>query len=805
VPREGARAVVTSPDRPEVAVTYRAFLGYASKPELARETLHRSSTLISELGIKTRSWEDLATGGQLIISAVLAAIDESDVSIFDVSTLNPNVLYELGYAIGRADRIWLLLDKSDDEAKARWERFRLLSSILYRGWSTSDDIRTQYIIDQPHLQETTIYDQLIEPTLNNDPRGAAIFYVPMGVDTDAGNAVASRLTREVNQGIRLITADPTESSLSPLSWYAQKANESAATIVHFSAERRTLAHLRNARAALIAGLATGLERPVLMLAEEDYSAPIDYQDRLRHYQSSDEAYEYTDAWLTAAQIVPDERYRTRRLQLVTQLRGLSFGEHVAENESDSLSDYFMETAAFNQALKSRLMLFVGRKGAGKTANMLQAAAHLQENARNFVVVIKPASYDFSALLALLNDFPGEIKDYSIEGLWRFLLQSEIARTAIASIEARPSHVPYTEAELELLRFADEAPFDLRGEFAKRFEDAIGFLRASNITGERSVSAGRDLLNEALHAETIRRLRRLLGPVFSGRDRVAVLIDNLDKAWDRRVDLAPLSQLLLGLLGAVGRLSQDFEREDSWRQRIELSLVVFLRSDIYAYLQREAREPDKIPTQVLSWADRELLLRLIEERFLAIRPPGTVPDELWERFFCRNVKGIETRQYLLSRSLPRPRDMVYLCNGAVSAAVNSRHDVVTEDDIIAAEAGYSQFAYEALLVENGITVQQLDRVLLEFAGSDSVLPASAVRGYLRVAGIDEDTMDYVMDRLTAVSFLGVETGPNRFQYIEGESDSLKLDVLARKYCEQSRHEPRYSIHPAYRTYLEIQEL
>ena len=56
------------------------------------------------------------------------------------------------------------------------------------------------------------------------------------------------------------------------------------------------------------------------------------------------------------------------------------------------------------------MLFVGRKGAGKTANMLQAAARLQENARNLVVVIKPASYDFTAFLSLLKDMPGELKD-----------------------------------------------------------------------------------------------------------------------------------------------------------------------------------------------------------------------------------------------------------------------------------------------------------------------------------------------------------------------------------------------------------
>jgi hypothetical protein len=258
-----------------------------------------------------------------------------------------------------------------------------------------------------------------------------------------------------------------------------------------------------------------------MLAEEDYSPPLDYQDRLKHYRSTDQCYEYVDRWLREQQIRPDERYRTRRLQLVTQLRGLTFGEHVAENESDSLSDYFIETAAFDQALKSRLMLFVGRKGSGKTANMLQAAARLQEDARNIVVVIKPASYDFSALLVLLNSLPGEIKDYSIESLWRFLLQSELARTVIASIEARPSGVPFAEAELQLIRFADEAPFNIRADFAKRFEDAVNYLQSSGAADQRSVSAGRDLLNEALHSDAIRKLRGLLGPVLVGQPPLAV--------------------------------------------------------------------------------------------------------------------------------------------------------------------------------------------------------------------------------------------------------------------------------------------
>lgn len=117
--------------------------------------------------------------------------------------------------------------------------------------------------------------------------------------------------------------------------------------------------------------------------------------------------------------------------------------------------------------------------------------------------------------------------------------------------------------------------------------------------------------------------------------------------------------------------------------------------------------------------------------------------------------------------------------------------------------YSQFAYEALLVENGITVKQLDSVLLEFMASDSILPASAVRANLSVAGIAAGNIDYVVGRLKGVSFLGVEVGQGKFLYVEGDADSRRLDVLARKYSERTREEPRYSIHPAYRSYLEVQ--
>src|SRR4051812_33006448 len=102
------------------------FFGYGNSPELARETLLNACSLINETGTANAvSWEELTTTGRLIINAVLEQIDRSDLAAFDVTTLSENVLFELGYAIARGKRVWLLIDGTDQEAKGKWRQFRL--------------------------------------------------------------------------------------------------------------------------------------------------------------------------------------------------------------------------------------------------------------------------------------------------------------------------------------------------------------------------------------------------------------------------------------------------------------------------------------------------------------------------------------------------------------------------------------------------------------------------------------------------------------------------------------------------------
>jgi hypothetical protein len=781
----------------------KVFFGYASRPPLTCETLGEAVRAIRATGVVDAvSWEDLKVAGRVIIRQIMSEIDASAACVFDVSTLNENVMFELGYTIAREKPLMILLDKTDNSVKRTWQEFQLLKNVGYVGWANSEEIKGCFLKARPDQQSGNLYRDLIEKALT-PMLPASLFYVQSYHPTDATQQISRRLDQEIRKGIKVVSHDPTESSLNSLQWYATQTYAAECAIVHFDAPRRELASLHNPRSALIAGLAVGWERPVLMLAEEDYSAPLDYEEYLKPYKSKTECLAFLNTWLQDIGLKPKTGSRIPKIRLAGELRSLRFGEHVAENERDSLSDYYVETSAFNDVISNRTTLFVGRKGTGKTATMYQAASRLATDARNIVVTIKPASYEFSTLLTQLTGLNAGLKQYSIEALWKFLLVSEIAKVAVENLEARPIGVPFSESERKLLAFVDGAAFELRSDFSTRFERTVGHLVKLGLDKAQNAGDGRDMLNEALHSQAIARLRSLLGAVLGGRRRVAILIDNLDKGWDRSADLDTLSQLLLGLLAAIGRLEVDFAKEDYWRDKISLTVATFLRKDIYEYMRTVAREPDKIVASIVAWSDQDILLRMLEERFLAVRPDGTSADELWERFVAPNIDGVPTREWVPRQILPRPRDLIFLANSAVVYAIDRGHSLIEEADWKDALLAYSQFAFEALLVENGITIGAFKEVLYEFLGADALITEERVLECIRAAHIDEKDVHHLLDRLQEVSFLGVEVGQNQFEYPETDTPFERALVMARKYSERQESDgTRFSIHPAYRPYLEI---
>lgn len=768
------------------------------------DTMRSSAEKLQATGmVSTATWEDLKVGGRVIIDQIEARIRNSDVVCLELSTLNANVYFELGLAIGANRRVWPLLDGADSEAKANWRRMKLLSTVGYIEYVKSDDVRAAFLRDLPHVEPTTLFERFVEPSLRPG-LSSGVFYVMSSHPTDASSLAMKAIERQASKKGRLVKADPSEASVYPLSWYAQQIYASSATVVHLAAGRRVEADVHNARSSLVAGLAQGIGRPLLILAEEDFLAPIDYRDLVFNYETAQACANHVDRWLdqqTVGTTVEEEKSaRSAQLALKTELRSFRFGEPVAENEAETLQDYFVETAQFDDIIANRSTVFVGRKGSGKTANFFQAARSLHGDARVLTVIIKPGAPEFGAATSMLTRYrAADHRNYFIESLWQYLLYTEITKAAIAEIRRKPVGPAPESPEWHLVRYGEDEALGLHSDFGIRLEKALGVLAESgtDLTQEERAEA-----TQRLHSGPLRDMRVKLGEAVQDYDRVAIMIDNLDKAWESGGDLDAQAHLLLGLLSAVGKLDVDFGRKDGWRKPIALTLAVFLRSDIYASIVERAREPDKISVSRIVWSEQNLLLRIIERRWLASQSQEVAAHDLWSRFFAPEVAGQPTSEWILEQILPRPRDMIYFCNAAVTAAINSGHPIVEEDDLRSAARFYSAFAFESLVVEFRPTLPEIETVLVEFAGLTPVVTTLDVDRALDQANVPSNSKAAILDRLLASSFLGRETAEDYYQYADEVSDFRVTEKVAERVRERRSLPARFQIHPAFRPYLEI---
>lgn len=779
------------------------FFGYPESPRSTADVMRSmAKTLRDQHHVDAVLWEDLRVDGKIVIDKVLSAIDRASFAIFDISNLNPNVLFEIGYAVGRGKSVWLAIDATNATSKRRWSELAILRDIGYTQYKNSKELVERYLTVDPVQTLAPVYDSLIEPSLPDNPvPKRSVLYCATFEPYEASNRLSAFIDQRQQRGLDVLVSDPSESSLNPLTWFAPAVARSAGVLVNFAGASRNRADLFNHRHSFIAGLAVGLEVPVLLLAENDFPAPFDYQSRLSIYETADECIRPVREWLDHLHF-EGISWSAPRADLSTRLAGLRFGEHVAENERGDLDDYFVETAAYTDVIAARDTIFIGHRGTGKTANASQAFQHLTANKTNLAILVKPPSFEFAAMLAVASRLPDHQRDYFFDSLWTFVIQTEIAVAVYTKLLQRHTAVPYSSIEQAFVDYSEAAPFDIRADMSVRLEQTLQKLGHSLDHFDSESQSERQLINEAFHAAALVGLRAQLGHVLKGKRRVAVFVDNLDKGWERGADFALMARFILGLLTARGRVVVEFEKEDYWRDSIKLTVAVFLRSDIYNYLRNEAREPDKLPVSTIQWRDPRTLLTVVERRFLTSEPRAAAVDALWEEYFCPFVGDEETKAFLTRITLPRPRDIVYLCNAAVARAVDRLHDQVQPEDFLAAQEVYSQYAYEALLVENGVTIPEMEDSLLSFIDAPETLSMQEIQPRLVDVGIPSERIQPIIEKLVAMSFLGVEVASGTYAFPEVGSESKVAFARANRYRPEVS-ERSFRIHPAFHRFLGIE--
>jgi hypothetical protein len=329
-------------------------------------------------------------------------------------------------------RVFRTLDSSYPVAKTTYQKLQMLTTIGYSEYENTTDIYNSFLDEKPYLDlDKTIYIDVIESYKRHYGTNNGLLYLKSSINTNA----SAELTRKLNKSsFDIVIDDPSEVSFQTLSWYAENAYSNFAIIAHLIDEdRKDNYPLHNAKYSFVCGLACGFGKPLIMLAHSPYKPPFDYQDLLYVHDTAECCTEIAEKWLDEIHDLYDQE-KQRQTSIIQEQKAANFlqniylGDPQAENEQSKLLDYFIITAPYKEALQSRSsILFVGRKGSGKTAVLYKLADQLGSDKRNFVIKIMPVDYELEGVLSLLETTKAKSEQgFLIESLWKFLIYTQLA-------------------------------------------------------------------------------------------------------------------------------------------------------------------------------------------------------------------------------------------------------------------------------------------------------------------------------------------------------------------------------------------
>lgn len=226
------------------------------------------------------SWENLKEKGKIINERILKAINENDVFACDLTYLNRNVLFELGYAIGKNKKILIFLNPNIISAKQSYENFEVLRNIDYETYTKSDDILSKFNnalqIEEFEKFDNDNFDLLfIKRKIENETSSEILkLKLPFNFISD---------DRILNYEIR--------------KWYFNNINQSKNIILLFKGSDIINNQYHNAEVSLLAGLGCGLGKKVLLLAPKSFKKPIDYENILINYNDHFDCINVIKKWI----------------------------------------------------------------------------------------------------------------------------------------------------------------------------------------------------------------------------------------------------------------------------------------------------------------------------------------------------------------------------------------------------------------------------------------------------------------------------------------------------------------------------
>ena len=501
----------------------KAFVAYTSRDKTLSAVISSGVAFANAQSDKVQyhPWEFNDIVGKPLLSPIVDRIEESSFVVADITYLNQNVVYEIGLAIGRRKRVFLVRHRPTAGDKALGQEAGIFDTLGYKEFDDAQalcHLLVGFIDTQPLVFATTL-DRL-----------APVYVVESPIKGEAATTMTSRWKK----------ARYRYRSFNPIEDVRMSASDAIRQVAVSSGILLTLERdsdegkVHNIRALFVAGLANGMRKPTLIMCPSDCLAPLDVRDQVKRYSQPNDIIDHIHA-LCLEITEYSQQADPATPGAVTPLQALRIGDPTAENEMSTLNSYYLHLDQYDRAVKGEVNLVVGRKGSGKTALFIQVRDRIRAIKQNIVVDLKPEGYQLIKLKEELLAYLTEgARQHLITAFWEYLLLLEVAYKLLEKDRHtfKQNHEIYTSySQLEAAYKVED--FSSGGDFSERLLTLS--LRISNAYRTRyGTQPGQKLtaqeVSELIYGHDIRRLRTQISEYLARKQTVWILFDNLDKGW-----------------------------------------------------------------------------------------------------------------------------------------------------------------------------------------------------------------------------------------------------------------------------------
>lgn len=385
--------------------------------------------------------------------------------------------------------------------------------------------------------------------------------------------------------------------------------------------------------------------------------------------------------------------------------------------------------------------------------------------------------------------------------WEYVLLLEICHKLL--LKDRKRHLidheifePYKKLS-EIYNISD---YDTEGDFSERISGLI--LKIHNeyqkkYSGKSGVRLSSSQVTELLYRHDVKLLKEEVMSYMKNKDILWLLFDNIDKGWPT----TGLEHEDLMIIRALIESTRKIERQFS-KSKIDVSSIIFLRNDVYELLVKETSDRGKEASVILDWTDPDLLRELVRLRIVSNNLEEDIAfNTVWLRIFTSHYHGEESSQFLIDRSLMRPRFLLNLINQCKSFAVNLNHRVIQEDDIQKGLEAYSGDLLTDIHYEIDDISPGNGESLYAFIGCKQNILHDEVNKLLIDYGIEKEIAYKIINILLWYGFIGVKFNNSETKYIYNFNYNMKL---MQGVIKKQKEDLYYQINPAFWPALLVEE-